>query len=82
MLDAINYTTMNCKRTERPRNEASAVSSYGLYIPGVLAVLASSSREGDEESRHESGELHFVGLVFGEQNESVLRCEGLCAFGV
>lgn len=67
---------MKCVRAQRPRNEASAVSSYSLYVPGVLAVLASSSREGDEKSRHESGELHFVGLFFGEQNESVLKCEG------
>lgn len=45
---------------------ASAVTKTRLYVPGVLAVLAGSGREGDEEGRHESGELHFVGL-FDEQ---------------
>lgn len=45
---------------------AAAVSKSRLYAPGVLAVLAGSGREGDEEGRHESGELHFVGL-FDEQ---------------
>lgn len=42
-----------------------------IYIPRVHAILASSGREGDEEGRHESGELHFVGVLYEEQNESV-----------
>lgn len=56
---------------------ASAVSKIRLYVPGVLAVLAGSGREGDEESRHESGELHFVGLFDGGTEMSlcwIARC--------
>ena len=45
---------------------ASAMFKIRPHVPGVLAVLAGSGREGDEDGRHESGELHFVGW-FGEQ---------------